>query len=276
MNKSFIHAGSFGDTIYALSTVKILGGGDLYVELDGMDAVSYEVWGSPDSGDHAGRYTQQDLDFLFPLLEQQSYIKNLAVWQGQSVDYNLKRHYDFWADKNARNGSYENWQGNIAEVYGLACGIDIEQHRKQYLVEPWLEPLEPIRIPGKPIVINRTPRHTRREAFGLSPFHEQWDYWIKNEYLEDMAIFVGTVKEHDAFCELYQCNVGYRPVSDMLELARIIQGCEQFMGNQSMALSLAIGLGKTFWCEVRVDYEKIKTPHGYGDVWFPRANGNYF
>jgi hypothetical protein len=62
-----------------------------------------------------------------------------------------------------------------------------------------------------------------------------------------------------------------------LELAQVIQGCEQFMGNQSVALSIAIGLGKSYWCEVRKDYEQTRTPHGgYGDTWFPRINGNYF
>jgi hypothetical protein len=50
-----------------------------------------------------------------------------------------------------------------------------------------------------------------------------------------------------------------------------------FIGNQSSALSIAIGLGKTYWCEVRADYERTKTPHGgYGDTWFPRVNGFYF
>ena len=52
-----------------------MGGGSLYIQKDGMDQISREVWGSPDSGDHAGRYTQQDIDFIMPLLEKQSYIK---------------------------------------------------------------------------------------------------------------------------------------------------------------------------------------------------------
>jgi hypothetical protein len=273
---SFLHAGSFGDTIYSLPAIKSLGGGDLYVQLNGMDAVSRQVWGSPDSGDHAGRYTQADLDFMFPLLERQSCIKNLVVWKDEHVDHDLRRHYDHWADKTAKTGKYENWQGNITEVYGLACGLDIHQHRGNFLINPWLDHVEPIRIPGKPIIINRTPRHTRRAALGMPLENEQWNYWLEQEHLEETAVFVGSEAEHAAFCRTYNCHMAYRPVTDMLELARLIQGCEQFMGNQSMPLSLAIGLGKTFWCEVRVDYEHIKTAHGYGDVWFPRANGHYF
>ena len=275
-NPTFLHAGSFGDTIYSLPVIKILGGGDFYIQKDGMDGISKEVWGSPNAGDHAGRYTQKDLDFMFPLLEKQSYIKNLLVWDNQTIDHDLRYHYNFWADKYAKKGKYEDWQGNITEVYGLACGLDIAQHRKQFLVEPWIEPVDPIRIPGKPIIINKTPRHVRREVFGLPKVNDQWTYWLEKEYLADLSVFVGTEKEYDDFCQMCQCDIGYRPVSDMLELARVIQGCEQFIGNQSMPLSLAIGLGKTFWCEVRVDYEDLKTPHGYGDVWFPRANGNYF
>jgi hypothetical protein len=63
----------------------------------------------------------------------------------------------------------------------------------------------------------------------------------------------------------------------LLHVAQVIQGSEMFIGNQSSALSIAIGLGKTYWCELRADYERLKTPHGgYGDVWFPRTNGFYF
>lgn len=273
---NFSHSGSFGDTLYALNAIKIMGGGNLYIPLNGMDKVSQRVFKSNDSGYHAGRYTQKDLDFIFPLLEKQTYLNEIAIQTDQKIDYDLSHHYDYWVDWTFKRGRIENWQGNNTEVYALVCGLDIEKYRKELLVYPWLDPVDPIKIPGKPIVLNKTPRHTVREKLGMDPFNEQYDYWIKNEYLEDMAVFVGLEEEHNNFCELYKCNIQYQPVSDMLELARIIQGCEQFIGNQSMPLSIAIGLGKTFWCEVRVDYQEITTPHGYGDVWFPRANANYF
>ena len=90
---SFLHAGTYGDTIYALNAVKLQGGGDLFIELNGMDSLARAMWGGGDAGDHRGRYTQSDLDFLFPFLEKQSYIKNLAVWNQETVDYDLRQQY---------------------------------------------------------------------------------------------------------------------------------------------------------------------------------------
>jgi hypothetical protein len=272
MTKSFLHSGTFGDTIYAMNVVKLLGGGDLYLELNGMDKIAQKMWGGGDAGDHRGRYTQQDIDFIMPLIEKQSYITKTSVWNNEAVDYDLRDQYQQWA---RRDGKVENWLGNQTECYAATCGLNIQEHRKALLIDPWLD-VEPTYIPGKSIVVNRTRRHIRRDTFNMKLTNDQMEHWIENDSLLDMSVFVGSEEEHTLFCEQHKCNIDYQPVSDMLELAQIIKGCEQFIGNQSMALSIAIGLGKTFWCEVRVDYETIKTEHGYGDVWFPRANGHYF
>ena len=90
-------------------------------------------------------------------------------------------------------------------------------------------------------------------------------------------MFAGTPNEHAVFEDTMKMKIHYHKTDNLLELAQVIQGCEQFIGNQSSALSIAIGLGKTYWCELRADFENTKTPHGgYGDTWFPRINGFYF
>ena len=261
---TFCHPGTFGDTIYAMNAVKLLGGGDVYIKLNAMNETAFLAFGMINAGEHAGRYTQKDADFLFPLLEKQSYINKLDLWRNETVDYDLGTHYKFTTGP-------KGWQGNQTECYGLVCNLDIEKHRKALLIDPWLDAVEPIRIPGKSIVINRTSRYLQ----GSDPTFPTWREWIDNG-LDEVAVFVGTPQEHEAFNKQFECNVTYQPVSDMLEMARIIQGCEQFMGNQSVALSVAIGLGKTFWCETRKDYDNFRSPHGWGDVWFPRVNGYYF
>lgn len=270
MTKTFLHAGTFGDTIYSLPVVKILQGGDYYIELNGMDKLAYNMWGGGDAGWHRGRYTQSDIDFLMPLLEKQSYINTAKIWTNESIDYDLRDQGKTWA---RRDGKIENWQGNQTESYAIVCNINIHEHKKDLLLYPWLDNIKSITIPNRPIVINRTFRHIKQD---FSIINQQYLTWIREDHLEDLAIFVGSEQEHYDFCEMHQCNIPHHKVSDMLELAGIIQGCEQFIGNQSMPLALAIALGKTFWCEIRVDYENLKTPHGYGDVWFPRANGHYF
>ena len=263
-NLTFCHQGSFGDTIYSLIAIKLMGGGDFYVKLHGMNELSWNAFGQVTAGIHAGRYTKEDIDFLFPLLEKQSYIKKLALWRNEHIDYDLGTHYKWTVPTG--------WHGNQTECYGLVCGIDIKKYRKELVLDPWLDPVEPIKIPGRPFVINRTDRYLGTPDKN----NDTWKEWV-DQGLSDYAVFVGTEQECEDFNRQFDCRIPYQKVEDMLELARIIQGCEQFMGNQSMPLSVAIGLGKTFCCEIRKDFDHYRTPTGeLGDVWFPRINGHYF
>jgi len=119
-------------------------------------------------------------------------------------------------------------------------------------------------------VVNRTTRY----LYGAPS--DEWYGWVDNG-LSDYAVFVGTEQEHADFEDLFKIKIEYFKTNDLLELAQVIQGSEQFIGNQSVGLSIAIGLGKSYQCEVRKDYEHTRTPHGgYGDTWFPRINGFYF
>lgn len=266
MKKSnFVTIGTFGDTIYSLCIMKMLGGGNIYVKLDALDEFARTNMGWPNAGPASGRYTMEDYLNLEPLLKAQDYFDNVAIWNGEQDDHSAMN--DHW-----KMHIIKGWQGNQTECYALTLGMDIHnpENKKKLLYEPWLTPVDPIKIPGKPIVVNRTSRH----LFGSTG--EEWKQWIDNG-LSDYGVFIGTDTEHQTFEEMFNIKIEHYKVKDLLEMAQVIQGCEQFIGNQSVALSIAIGLGKTFWCEVREDYESTKTPHGgYGDVWFPRINGFYF
>lgn len=267
MNKlNFSTIGTFGDTIYSLCLVKILGGGNLYVKLDALDNFAKNVIGWPNAGEASGRYTQQDYDIIEPLLKAQSYISEVDIWANQQLD--REDMHDHWKYHLLRG-----WQGNQTECYALAMGMDIHDRplRNKLLYEPWLDPVAPLQIAGKPIVINRTTRHLHGAG------GDQWNTWVDNSMLGEYSVFIGTDEEHSIFEDKFKVTVYHQRINDLLEMARYIQGAELFIGNQSSALSIAIGLGKTYWCEVRDDYEQTKTPHGgYGDVWFPRINGLYF
>jgi len=268
---SFCHPGTFGDTVYSMVAVKLLGGGDVYIKLNAMNEVAWNAFGVTNAGIHSGRYTQKDLNFLFPLLDHQSYVHKLDIWRNETVDYDLGTHYKFTTRPNGPQTRTEAWQGNQTECYGMICGLDIKKYRKELIIDPWLDSMEPIRIPGRPVVINRTGRYLR----GSDPMPEMWVKWV-NEGLDQVAVFLGTQEECDTFNQQFKCKVPYKPVTDMLEMARIIQGSEMVIANQSPIMAIAIGLGKTFWSETRKDWETFRSPHGWGDVWFPRVNGNYF
>jgi hypothetical protein len=200
---------------------------------------------------------------IAPLLRVQDYLSKVEIHKDEDIDITFVDHWKYHLLKG--------WQGNQTECYALTQGMDIydAELSKKLLLEPWLTPVDPIKIPGKPVVINRTNRYLQ----GCNG--DKWREWV-DQGLGEYAVFVGTPDEHQSFQEDFNVSIEYKPVEDLLEMARIIQGCEQFMGNQSVALSIAIGLGKTFWCETRKDWDNFKSPHGWGDVWFPRINGHYF
>lgn len=262
--KKFSTMGTFGDTIYSLCMTKILGGGDYYVKLNALEDFFTNTIKIQLPRDAIGRYTQDDYNMIEPLLLAQDYLSSVSVWNGEKIDYDYIDHWKMHLIKG--------WQGNQTECYALSIGLNIHETelRKKLLYEPWLTPVSPITIPGKPIVVNRTSRH----LYGATG--SGWVDFLQNG-LGDYGVFIGTEQEHDAFENQFKTKIMHYKTANLLEVAQVIQGCEQFIGNQSAALSIAIGLGKTYWCEIRSDFEHTRTPHnGYGDTWFPRINGFYF
>jgi hypothetical protein len=67
-------------------------------------------------------------------------------------------------------------------------------------------------------------------------------------------------------------KIEYQPTKTLLEVAELIAGAETFIGNQSVALSVAIGLGVEFYCEARRDL-----PIERNECYFAeQPKGNYF
>lgn len=263
--KNFVTISTFGDIIWLLCAIRMIGGGNLYIKLNALDEWCQKILGWPNAGPHSGRLTQQDYDFIAPLLKSQDYLHEVAVWNGQSDDYPiLGDHFKFHKG--------EHWQGNQTECYALAMGWDIYDPiiSNQLNHEPWLTPVEPLYIPGRYIAVHRADRYN----YNGDPSSE-WQTFIE-QGLSETGFFLGTDKEHAAFEQKFGIKIYHQKVNDLLEMAKYIQGCELFVGNQSIHNSIAIGLGKSYWLEIRKDYEQTITRHGYGDNWFPRINGYNF
>jgi hypothetical protein len=120
------------------------------------------------------------------------------------------------------------------------------QLSKKLLLEPWLTPVDPIKIPGKPIVINRTPHYQD----GNELLSSVWQGLV-NQGLCDQAVFVGLESEHAWFEETFKCFVPHYRTPDFMELARVIQGSELFVCSMSGPCAVALALGKTMWVETR-------------------------
>jgi hypothetical protein len=201
---------------------------------------------------HKGRFTEQDFEWLLPLLQRQSYIKSVSTWRlGEpEPDVDLDRF---------RGTLFRGFEGNYVQAYHIAFNIPFKIND---LGEPWLE-ADPVTI--KPMVVSRTFRYRDPNADAT------WKEMAINGMLDRLGIFVGTREEHEDFVHVTGVQIPYHPVKDFKELADVVAGAELIMANQNFVYSLAMGLGK----QAVLETIKIK-PLANNECYFPRVNCQYF
>lgn len=245
------HSGTAGDLIYSLDIVKKMGVGTFAIALGNIEKCVAQYGYRPEdvAPEHRGRFTNKDFQLLEPLLKRQSYINDVVAWNGKH-DINLD-HF--------RSYIYRKFEGNIIEAYHGAFNLPFT---KENYSDVWIE-ADPRREAA--VVVNRTNRY-------LDPASEEvWLQMCRDADLENNGIFVGVPNEHEEFVKMTGCNIKYRAVKDFKELADVIAGADLFLGNQSMAYSIATGLGK----ETMLEIHKIK-PLEYSECYFPRPGASYF
>lgn len=251
---SYRHSGTLGDLIYSLHLVKKLGGGEFQIALQNIENCVSKYGYRPEDVDvqHKGRFTEQDIKWLTPLLERQKYIQNVSTWKQGDAEPNVDL-------DQYRSVLYRTFEGNILQAYHLAFGVPFTKDDTQ---TPWLE-ADPKII--KPIVITRSARY--RPANG----EQGWRDIIATGMLENNCVFVGTPSEHADFIKIFNIDVEYYQASDFLDLANVIAGAELVVCNQGFTYSLAIGLGKSTILEIN----KIVPMH-MNECFFPRDECQYF
>lgn len=254
--KRFKHSGAFGDLIYSLPIMKHFGGGEFYLHLNQIDWVGQHYYGSPPNPFHKGRLTEADAKSLGPLLEAQDYVTKFSIMQNSTeITHNLDRF----------RAPFVGHPGNYVDIYADVFGLRDPQVKKQLRDTPWLTVPSAADLGERRVVVNRTQRWIPPEV------PEQWTQW-REEGAEELAVFVGLPEEYELFKEQVGWNIPYHPTQNLLELAQVIAGAEQFIGNQSVALSLAIGLGVEYCCELRRDL-----PVERNECYFPdHPKGDYF
>jgi hypothetical protein len=253
---TFLHSGTAGDTVYSLAAVKKMGGGEFQIGIQNLERIlpTYGYRAEDCDPAHRGRYTEQDYSLLAPLIERQSYVTKVSAWRAGDAnpDVNLDQY---------RSVLYRSFEGNIVESYFRTFNLPFTLAD---VTEPWLEADA---ICETAIIVNSTPRYRTPDP----ETDAQWATMCADANLAQNGLFVGTPAEHEAFVAKYNCSIKYRPVKDFLELAGLIAGADLFLGNQSMSLSIAMGLGKTSVVELH----KMK-PMQYRECYFPRDNITYF
>jgi hypothetical protein len=212
-DKTFRHSGDLGDIIFSLPAVRALGGGILYLDPEGGESSPLvKYWDKTRT-----RLNAQTITSLKPLLLRQPYVKDVRFWAGEAVDY----HLDEWR----RHGGLH----NISDSHLAAFGLPSTERDRA-----WLEFSDPIRIEGKPIVLARSVRSQSNYSY--------WEWRLPS--IKHQSVFVGLPKEYEIFVYTFGHEVTYYPTPDILTLARVIAGCELFIGNQSLPHALAEAMKK--------------------------------
>jgi hypothetical protein len=161
-------------------------------------------------------------DSLKPLLELQPYITSVE-W-GESpfgvIDFRGFRH-----------GLPGGENLTVSQARHVGC--------EDFSFSKWLDVPDP--IPG-PAVFARSPRYWQPRMNWSIMYAKHPD-----------AVFVGTENEHAEFQKATNITLPHRKTKDLLELARVIAGCERLFCNQSCPLWIGFGLEHPLVLEVSME-----------------------
>lgn len=217
------HSGDLGDVIYSLPVIKSLGEGVLWLSSD----THYPYPARPH-----GLAEEDWVHNIAALLNQQDYIWKALYTPTMpySIDHDLNSFRKFYARPGPEN-------------YRSIFRLHLDAFKTDYPEDqPWLTVQDPIEIPGKPIVVNRTQRY----------HNDKVSIWPVLKAHEGQFVFIGSepeYREFKAYCLPMQ-NIPWHPTPTLLDAARVIAGCKVFIGNQSAPMAIAIGLGKNIVQEV--------------------------
>lgn len=201
---TFVHTGHIGDIIAFLPVFKAMGGTDLVIR--------DETWMVPMSG--------YKYDSLKPLLDSQK-IEVSFNNPSSSIDFDMSG----WRD------CYEH---TLSLTDAQARYLNLVPRRSGHLeiTQPWLiveaDPLTKGRV-----IFNRTPRY-RSPYFNWSKIHKHFG---------KKALFIGTEQEHLDYVREVG-SIEYYKTENCLDVAKAIEGSDFFVGNQSSACWIAMGLRK--------------------------------
>lgn len=214
---TFHHGGRIGDLIYALYTVKELGGGDIIV-----------------SDFQQGNWGETQARSLLPLLNYQEYVRYACYHPHDLIAGHDKITHDLHnAELDHNPGQFPEWHGkswpgncNIAKRYAVHFGVTWKPGTT------WLEAPKD-HLP--PYVSFHAPMRRCTDTKAIAQ--------VVNALCEQTAVvmFGGTDwREWEDLCpqaDLVQSK-------DMLEVARIINSSRVFLGSVSSGHAIAEGLGK--------------------------------
>jgi hypothetical protein len=215
--KTFKHSGDLGDIIFSLPTIRALGGGVLFLDPDGGKSSKLVKWADK----ICTKLNKSTIDSLIPVLEQQEYIKDVKIWDGRDVDYDL--------DNFRKHIKYN----NLSDSHLAAFNLPLSERDSA-----WLSIKNPKKL-HKSILISRSVR-----------YHGNYGFWEHNlPMIKNQSLFVGLEKEHEIFEYTFGHKVEYYKTPTILELAECISGSDLFISNANLCHALAEGMKKNLIIE---------------------------
>jgi hypothetical protein len=224
---TFVHTGHIGDIIAFLPLFQALRGTRLIVR--------DEPWMNPPMSGF--RY-----DSLKPLLEYLGIETHLNV-SHFPVDYDTAGWRECYDNFISLTDSQARFLGLVSKKTG---------HFK--IDGPWIEVKSDPLTKGR-VIFNRSPRY-RNYDFPWKQVHSHFG---------NRALFVGTPDEHNLYCAEVG-DIEHYPTKNCLDVARAISGSDFFVGNQSSACWIAMGLRKKLLQETFVPAPNSSIP--YNGAWY--------
>lgn len=209
---TFKHIGLIGDIIYSIPCMLALAGYkkiELYLDLSQKSM--YPKGHKHYNGDKI--LTSKSVEFLAPLLLNNSQITICKEHEGEPIDYDLNEF---------RRYPFDYRMGHICRWYFLAFGVNYD------LGKNWVSVIKKEEYKDE-IIISRSFRY-RAPAI-------QYNFLSKI----NNVTFIGLDDEYADMKEAIP-NLKYKKVLNALELAQTIAGCKFFIGNQSFPFSVAEAL----------------------------------
>ena len=228
---SFYMSGDLGDILYALPTIRGLGGGQLCI--------------GP-ARDHPYYWLREPMtvaryNVLQPLLALQDSYLSKVVWSDEMAGW--KCHVDLNDSRRLHREPYYVVERNLSDVASCFFGLGPGLWRQKWLV------------------VNKVTALARFIFARSLRYHTDYFPWKQLvEKHRAHAIFVGLPDEYDQF--VAECgHVPYIPTANLLTMAQMLAGAEWLVCNQSAPLAVAEGLKMNVLLErfgpaANCDYER--------------------
>jgi len=234
---NFKHQPKLGDIIYSLPLIRKI------KETTGEDCNLFLDPISPFFKGQKAIWTKQ-FEWLAPLIKDQEYINECKIYNGESIDYDL--------DKYMNTSHLTN--GDRTSI--------VENHFKAFDV-PFVKGTDD----RKWLVASSHKYHPKVIISRSGNYHSKENYkQVLEEYPIGERAFVGTLQEAQNFISDTRTFIQMYRAKSAKDLTNIINESNLFVGNQSLPLAIALGLGKKCLVEeseiypncIVGDYEAMK------------------